>query len=86
LRVRPGARIAAVVGAHGDRLKVSINAPPVDGKANDALLHLLAGWLRLPVRQLHLHSGASGRDKVVRIEATNAEELTQRLLAVATAA
>ena len=69
-----------MVGVHGDRLKVAINAPPVDGAANDALLHLLAGWLGLPRRHLHLQSGAASRNKVVRLEATNAEDVAQRLL------
>ena len=49
-------------------LKARVRAVPEDGKANDALLRLLAKTLDLPIRALSLSSGASGRTKVIRIE------------------
>jgi hypothetical protein len=78
--VRPGAKLAAVVGVHGARLKIAIAAPPVEGKANDALLELLAGLLGLPRRQLHLQAGATSREKTVRVEAINAADVVRRLV------
>ena len=84
VRVRPGARGAAVLGPHDGRLKIAIDAPPIEGKANAALLAFLAALLRWPRRQLHLQSGAAGRDKVVRIEGAAAADIVS-LLAAATA-
>lgn len=49
-------------------LKARVRAVPEDGKANDALLRLLAKALDVPLRSLSLSSGATGRTKVIRIE------------------
>jgi uncharacterized protein len=81
LHVRPGAKVASLLGTHDGRLKVAVNAPPIDGKANDALLEFLAAVLRLPRRRLRLESGLASRSKSVRIEAADADTITQRLLA-----
>jgi len=70
LHVRPGAKRSAIAGVHGARLKVAVKAPPVDGKANAALVEFLADLLRLPRRQVVLESGAAHRDKTVRVVAT----------------
>jgi len=50
VRAQPGARRTAIVGEHAGALKVAVNAPPVDGKANAALEEALAGWLGLKRR------------------------------------
>jgi uncharacterized protein len=68
LRVQPGARRSALIGEHGGRLKVAVQAAPVDGKANEALLHYLATRLDLRPGALHLVAGAASRDKSVRID------------------
>jgi uncharacterized protein (TIGR00251 family) len=70
LRVTPraGGR-SAFAGLYGDRLKVRVGAPPVDGKANAELLAFLAGAFGVPRQRVRLISGASGRDKTVAIEA-----------------
>ena len=67
LHIQPRAAKDEVVGYHGGRLKVRITAPPVDGQANDHLITFLAGQFKVPRRQVILLSGASGRDKLVRI-------------------
>ena len=85
LHVRPGAKVAAVLGVHGARLKIAINAPPVEGKANEALLDLLAEMLQRPRRQLFLQAGGASREKTVRIEAAVAAEVAWCLLARAKA-
>ena len=59
-------------------LKARVRAVPEDGKANEALLRLLAKTLDLPIRTLSLSSGASGRTKVIRIEGV-AEDVVARL-------
>ena len=62
-------------------LKARVRAVPEDGKANEALLRLLAKWLDLPIRALSLSSGASGRTKVIRIEGA-AQTVAARLEAL----
>ncbi len=80
VHVQPGARRSAVVGEHGDRLKLAAKAPPVDGRANEAVLALLGEVLDLPRRALTLEAGESSRDKRVRVAtAASPEEVLRRL-------
>ena len=65
LHIQPGAKKTEIVGEHGDALKVRRAAPPVDGKANAALLAYLADKLAIPRHQLSLKSGETSRRKVV---------------------
>ena len=67
LHIQPGARKTEVAGLHGDALKIRLAAPPVDGKANAALLAWLAGELRCPRRDLVLLRGESSRRKQVQV-------------------
>jgi len=68
LHVQPGARRTAIVGLHGDRLKVAVSAPPADGRANAALLEFLAERLAIPKSSLRLFSGAGSREKRVAVD------------------
>ena len=79
LRIQPGAKRTAVVGVLGDRLKVAIAAPPVDGKANAALLQWLAKTLKLKRAQVTLVSGTVSKDKRVRLETTRAAQIRAAL-------
>ncbi|MGZ4359505.1 MAG: DUF167 domain-containing protein [Gaiellaceae bacterium] len=79
LRVSPGARSSAVIGRHGDRWKVRVSAPAESGRANEALLRLLAQALAVPRRQLRLVAGQTGRDKLVEVSGVDAEESGRRL-------
>ena len=63
LSVVPGASRTELVGLHGDTLRVRLAAPPVDGKANEALLAWLAQSLGVPRRQVSLLRGATSRRK-----------------------
>ena len=79
LRVAPGAKKNAFAGVLPDgRMKVSIAAPPVDGRANEALVRFLAQALDLPQRSVRVAHGAGGRDKVVEVD-LDPEELSARL-------
>lgn len=80
LHIQPGARQTEVAGLHGAALKIRLAAPPVDGKANAALLAFLAERLAVPRRALTLVSGDAARQKRVRIEAVSAADL-DRLVA-----
>jgi uncharacterized protein len=79
LRVSPGARRSELVGRHGDGWKVRVTAPPEDGRANNAVLDLLARRLDLPRRALSIVSGHTAREKVVRMEGIDREESERRL-------
>jgi len=67
LRVSPAAARSAVVGRHAAGWKVRVAAPPEDGKANDAVIRLLAETLALSVRDVRIVSGGSSRDKTVAL-------------------
>jgi len=67
LRVIPGAPRSGIVGRHGDAWKVRVVAAPEAGKANEAVLDLLARTLALPRRDLELTAGKASRDKVVMV-------------------
>jgi hypothetical protein len=68
LHVQPGARRTAVAGEHGQRLKVALRSPPVDGKANEELLRFLAEALGLRRSGLRLASGQASREKTIALD------------------
>jgi uncharacterized protein (TIGR00251 family) len=68
LRVQPRASRDEVAGLYGDRLKLRITAPPVDGAANEHLCRFLARLFGVPPSRVQLLQGASGRDKLVALE------------------
>lgn len=67
LHVQPGAKTSAVTGMHGDALKIRISAPPVEGKANAALIAFIAAKLSVPKRQVSVERGTSSREKTVKV-------------------
>ena len=68
IRLQPRAARTRIVGRHGAAIKVQVQAPPVDGAANAALIDLLATLLEVPRRTVRIIHGATGRDKVVEID------------------
>ena len=79
LHIQPGAKKTEVVGLHGDALKIRLAAPPVDGKANAALLAFVADRLGLPKSAVSLKSGQTSRRQVVEVAEPPADAV-QRLL------
>lgn len=73
LRVKPGARRNSIVGSHGGALKIAVAAAPERGRANRAVLELLAEELGLPPSSLEILSGEASHDKTVRIPLPPAE-------------
>ncbi len=69
LRVQPGSKRSQVLGMYGDRLRIALAAPPVDGKANAALILWLAELFDLPRAKLQLMAGDASRDKRVEVSA-----------------
>jgi uncharacterized protein len=79
LRVSPGAKRAAVVGPYLDGWKVRVVAAPEDGRANDAVVRLLADVLSLPADRVTIVVGHSSRTKVVEIDGLAVEALNAAL-------
>jgi uncharacterized protein YggU (UPF0235/DUF167 family) len=77
--VSPGARTSAVVGRHGDAWKIRVAAPPEGGRANAAVVDLLADTLRLPPRTISVVSGHGARDKLVELVGIAPDETERRL-------
>ncbi|SDH67335.1 DUF167 family protein [Nitrosomonas sp. Nm132] len=67
LYIQPGAKHTASVGLHGNALKIKLSAPPIEDKANKALLKFLAERFQVPLRQVSLKQGAQSRYKIVEI-------------------
>jgi uncharacterized protein (TIGR00251 family) len=79
LWVQPNAKKSGFAGLHGERLKLKLSAPPVEGKANAALLRFLSETLELPAGNLSLIRGQSSRAKTVRVSDIPDETLFARL-------
>jgi uncharacterized protein (TIGR00251 family) len=73
LHIQPGAKKTEVAGEHGDALKIRLAAPPVDGKANAALLAFVAEELGVAKSAVTLKSGQTSRRKVVEVEGVVAD-------------
>jgi uncharacterized protein len=81
LKVVPGARRDRVVGAYGDAIKIQVSAAPENGKANAAVLRVLAEALGVKPHQIELVSGHTQPRKSVRIEGLDEGEVRSRLSA-----
>jgi len=67
LRVSPGAGRAGIVGPYGDGWKVRVTAPPEGGRANEAVLRLVAETLAVPRSAVNIVSGHAAREKIVEL-------------------
>jgi uncharacterized protein len=79
LVIQPRAGKTAVVGPHGDALKVRVAAPPVDGAANEELIDFLSAVLHVPKSSVTVRTGQTGRRKRVRVEGVTADDAQERL-------
>ena len=77
IHATPGAKRTETAGAHGDALRVRLGAPPVDGKANAALIAWAAQAFALPKANIELLHGAAGRQKVLALRFDDAPTLAQ---------
>jgi len=78
----PNAKQEKVIGEHGAAIKIKLRAPALEGKANAALRRFLAERLQIPERKIVLEHGQKSREKLIRIEGLNAEEIRRHLLPV----
>lgn len=82
VRVRPGARKNDIAGIHAGAVKISLTPPPVDGRANEALIEFVADLLRVPRASIAIVSGASSRMKLLRITGKSAAEVEAALFPI----
>ena len=79
VRAQPGARRNGIVGEHAGMLKIAVTAPPDKGRANDAIIEVLADALGLKRAQVEIVSGLTSREKRFHCHGITANELSQRL-------
>ena len=79
IKVHPRARKNAITGELGGALKLSLTAPPVEGRANEACIEFLANLLKVPRSSVTIASGQSSRRKVIRVSRVSADEVQTRL-------
>ncbi|MBU0620298.1 MAG: YggU family protein [Gammaproteobacteria bacterium] len=73
LHVQPGAKRTDVAGLHGEALKIRLAAPPIEGRANEALLRFIAETFAVPLRQVELRQGGQSRHKVVAVSGSKVD-------------
>jgi hypothetical protein len=84
LRVSPGSGRAEIVGRHGDAWKVRVTAAPEHGRANDAVVRLMADTLSLPLSAVTIVSGHGARDKIVELTGVGPGLIERRLASAST--
>lgn len=79
VKVHPRAKKNAITGELGDALKVSLTAPPVEGRANEACVEFFAKLLRVPRSSVTIASGQSSRNKLIRVAGVTSQYVRDRL-------
>ena len=79
VRVQPRASKDEILSCRGDALRVRVTAPPEGGRANEAVIGLLAGALDVPKSRVNIIRGMASREKLVMIESLTREEVQRRL-------
>ena len=79
VRVSPGAARTELAGRHGDAWKVRVSATPERGRANDAVVGLIAEHFRMPQTAVSVVSGRTSRDKIVELRGLRPDEAVRRL-------
>lgn len=75
IKVHPRAKKNAITGELGDALKVSLTAPPIDGRANEACIEFFAKILHVPHASVSIAAGLSGRNKIIRVAGLSARQV-----------
>jgi uncharacterized protein len=79
VKVHPRAKENAITGEVGDALKLSLTAPPVDGKANQACIDFFAKLLEVPRSSVTIAAGLTSRNKVIRVVGLTGQQVRERL-------
>ncbi len=73
LYVQPGAKKTEIAGIHENELKIRLNTPPIEGRANKALLKYIAQIFKVPIRQITLQRGDKSRHKILTVIGTGVD-------------
>ena len=84
VKVIPGASQNKIAGWIGDAVKIRVQAPPEGGKANAAVISLLADFLNIPAKHLSICAGHASQNKVVEVQGVSDAELSNKLSGFAT--
>ena len=79
VRVQPRAKRDAILGTLGDSFKISLTAPPIGGRANEACIEFFAKLLKVPRSSVTIASGQNSRNKVIRVSGVTGEYIRDRL-------
>ena len=79
VKIHPRAKKDGITGELGDALKLSLTAPPVEGKANEACIEFFAKLLKLPRSSITIAAGQTSRNKVIRVAGLTAQQVRDRL-------
>jgi uncharacterized protein (TIGR00251 family) len=79
VRLQPRARRDEIVGERGGAVVIRVAAPPVDGKANQALCRLIAKAAGVPPSRVSVVRGHTARDKLIRVEGVEIDALRRQL-------
>jgi len=79
VKIHPRAKKNAITGELGDALKVSLTAPPLEGRTNKACIEFFANLLKVPRSSVTIASGQTSRRKVIRVEGLSAEDVRKRI-------
>ena len=79
VKVQPRAKRNAIVGEVGDAMKLTLTAPPIDGRANEACIEFFANLLDVPRSSITIASGETSRNKVIRVTGMAAVEVRRRI-------
>jgi uncharacterized protein (TIGR00251 family) len=79
VKIHPRAKKNAITAEFGDTLKLSLAAPPIDGKANEACIEFFAKLLKVPRSSVTIASGQSNREKVIRVVGISAAEIRKSI-------
>jgi uncharacterized protein (TIGR00251 family) len=80
IKVQPRAKKNAITGELADALKLSLTAPPIDGRANEACIEFFANLLDVPRSSVTIASGETSRRRVIRVAGLSADEVRRRLI------
>ncbi len=80
VKVHPRAKTNAITGEVGDALKLSLTAPPLEGRANKACIEFFAKLLKVPRSSVTIASGQTTRQKVIRVFGLSVEEVRRRIV------
>jgi len=79
VKVHPRAKKNAIAGEVGDALKLALTAPPIEGRANEAVIAFFAELLNVPRSSVTIAAGQSSRNKVIRVAGVSSAQVEKQL-------